>query len=481
MVFDTLKFLFICLEVVLLFNLLIVVHELGHFLAARWRGLVVEKFAIWFGKPIWSKTIGGVEYRLGSIPAGGFVAIPQLAPMEALEGKVENDRATLPPVKPLDKIIVAAAGPVFSFGLAIIFSVIVWVVGKPASQADASTVIGTVLKDGPAAQAGLQAGDKILTVDGHKVTRFSPMGKARESIIWNVARSETPTIQITAERDGQVKEFTVAPAAPEREGWGRRNIKQILIAPAQSARVAQVMKDSPAAEAGLKSQDIILAANDQKLIGIGDLADLLKTNGTKPMTLTIERDGREQQVTVTPRIPVSGEKNPMIGVRWDERGVTTIIHPSPWEQVTGSVNTIVETLAAVMSPKSGITVQHLSGPVGIMRLYYQLFESPDGWRLALWFSVVLNVNLALLNMLPIPVLDGGHITLAIIEGIRRKPINVRLLEVVQTACAFVIIGLMMYLTFYDVIDLPWKKDKTPDLPEVKFAPSAVPAAPSPTP
>ena len=87
MVFDFLKFAFICLEVVLIFNLLIVVHELGHFLAARWRGLVVEKFAIWFGKPIWSKTIDGVEYRLGSIPAGGFVAIPQLAPMEVLEGE----------------------------------------------------------------------------------------------------------------------------------------------------------------------------------------------------------------------------------------------------------------------------------------------------------------------------------------------------------------------------------------------------------
>ena len=108
---SVLKFLFICLEVILLFNLLILVHELGHFLAARWRGLVVEKFAIWFGKPIWSKKIKGVEYRLGSIPAGGYVAIPQLAPMEAFEGRVETDRSQLPPVKPMDKIIVAAAGP----------------------------------------------------------------------------------------------------------------------------------------------------------------------------------------------------------------------------------------------------------------------------------------------------------------------------------------------------------------------------------
>lgn len=480
--FEILKFLFICLEVVLLFNLLIVVHELGHFLAARWRGLVVEKFAIWFGKPIWSKTIGGVEYRLGSIPAGGYVAIPQLAPMEALEGKVESDRSTLPAVKPLDKIIVAAAGPVFSFGLAIVFSVIVWVVGKPASQADASTVIGYVVPGGPAAEAGLKAGDKVLTVDGHEVTRFSPMGKARESVIWNIARSETPTIPITVLRDGQVKEFTVAPEAPERKGWGRRNIKQILIAPAQTPRIMKVLKDSPAEAAGLKPQDIVLEANGKKLLFATDLIDLLKENGTSPMTLKVERNTQVIDVVVTPRIPVQGDSKPMIGVQWDDRGVTQIVHPSPWEQVSGSVNTIVETLAAVMSPKSGITVQHLSGPVGIMRLYYQLFESPDGWRLALWFSVVLNVNLALLNLLPIPVLDGGHITLAIIEGIRRKPINIRLLEVVQTTCAFVIIGLMLYLTFYDSIDIFGRKEKAPEQQqEVKFAPAVEPATPSATP
>ena len=139
---QVLKILFICLEVVLLFNLLIVVHELGHYLAACWRGLVIDRFGIWFGKPIWKTKIGGVDFCLGSIPAGGYVALPQMAPMETIEGKNRNAADNLPPVSPLDKIIVAFAGPLFSFSLALAFAVLVWGVGRPVSEADATTVIG---------------------------------------------------------------------------------------------------------------------------------------------------------------------------------------------------------------------------------------------------------------------------------------------------------------------------------------------------
>ena len=103
----------IVLEVLVLFNLLIVVHELGHFLAARWRGLYIEKFGVWFGKPIWKKTINGVQYSLGSLPFGGFVALPQLAPMDIIEGKADVEREKLPRISAIDKIIVAFAGPFY--------------------------------------------------------------------------------------------------------------------------------------------------------------------------------------------------------------------------------------------------------------------------------------------------------------------------------------------------------------------------------
>src|SRR5215472_11757202 len=180
-----LKYVLIFLEVLLLFNLLIFVHELGHFLAARWRGLKIDRFAIWFGKPIWKTKINGVEYALGTIPAGGYVALPQMATMESIEGKSESSGASLPPISALDKIIVAFAGPLFSFLLALAFAVVVMIVGRPVSEAETTTVIGWVEKDGPADKAGLKPGDKILAVDGQPVTKFSGMG---DSVMWRIVR-----------------------------------------------------------------------------------------------------------------------------------------------------------------------------------------------------------------------------------------------------------------------------------------------------
>jgi len=144
------KFVFVFLEVLLLFNLLIFVHELGHFLAARWRGLKIDRFAIWFGKPIWKTTINGVEYVLGTIPAGGYVSLPQMATMEAIEGKGESTGKPLPTISALDKIIVAIAGPLFSFLLALVFAGVVMLVGRPVSEAETTTTVGYVEKDSPA-------------------------------------------------------------------------------------------------------------------------------------------------------------------------------------------------------------------------------------------------------------------------------------------------------------------------------------------
>ena len=187
------RVILVIIEVLVIFNLLIVVHEIGHFLAARWRGFYIEKFGIWFGKPLWKKKINRVEYSLGSLPFGGFVALPQLAPMDIIEGKADVDREQLPPVSALDKIIVAVAGPFFSLLLAFVFATMVWLVGYPVSESDMTTVVGYTMPDSPAEKVGLRPGDKILEVDGRRVTRFLGMN---DSVSWAVVRSEGGTIPV---------------------------------------------------------------------------------------------------------------------------------------------------------------------------------------------------------------------------------------------------------------------------------------------
>ena len=475
MLWHILRVVFILLEVIILFNLLIVVHELGHFLAARWRGLFIEGFGVWFGKPIWKKTINGVQYSLGSLPFGGFVKLPQLAPMDVIEGKADVDRAVLPKISALDKIIVAIAGPLFSVLLALFFACVVWAVGHPVSESDLTTVIGYVHQDSPAAKAGLRPGDKILEVDGRPVSRFFGMN---DSVVWNVVRSEGPTIPFKVERDGKILSVDVVPHIAETSGWRRKSTRQVMIQPAVTPLVDGVEKDSPAAKAGLQAGDIISAVNGIRIFNALSLVDEIEKHPNDELTLDVRRGGELVQLKMRPTLlEAEGVKKPRIGIRWDAGGRLSLSHPDPVEQVYHSITSTLQTLGAVASPSSDVKLQHMSGPIMIVRIYYMLFESDNGWKLALWFSVILNVNLAILNMLPIPVLDGGHIVLAMIEGVRRKPVNMKVLEWVQTACATIIIGYMLYVSFFDIGDLFGKNgdQKSPR----KESPAPAKAMPAP--
>jgi regulator of sigma E protease len=456
MVLQVARFILILLEVLVLFNLLIVVHEIGHFLAARWRGLYIERFGVWFGKPIWKKTVGGVQYSLGSLPFGGFVALPQLAPMDIIEGKADLDRTKLPPVSAIDKIIVAIAGPLFSLLLGFVIASLIWVVGYPVSEADTTTRIGYIMAESPALKTDLRAGDNILEVDGKPVKRFLGMN---DSVSWNVVRSEGDTIPIKYERDGVVKTVEVEPYRAETRGWRRKSVRQLLIQPAETPIIEKVEAKSPAAAAGLQPGDIVRAVNGTPIYNPAAMLDQITRNPDQELSLQIERGGSTKEIRVKPALlPTEGEKKkPRIGIAWADK--LTIAHPSPIEQLYNSVTSTLNTIAAVASPKSDVKLQHLSGPIGIARIYYLLFKSEHGWQLALWFSVILNVNLAIINMLPIPVLDGGHIVLGIIESVRRKPLNTRLLEYVQGACTILIIGVIIYITFFDIQDLPFVRHK----------------------
>ncbi len=460
------KFLFILFEVILLFNLVIIVHELGHFLAAKWRGLYVDRFGIWFGKPLWQKKIGEVTYCLGCIPAGGFVSLPQMAPMEAIEGKVEGGKENLPEISPIDKIIVAFAGPLFSMLLAFAFAVIVWGIGRPVSEKETTTTVGYVHKDYPAAEVGFMEGDKILEIDGYPVDRFS--GVSKHSIMWRIVSSEGETINVKVQRGEMTTNFVVAPRLPETKSYERKGLRQIGIEPAHVPMVAALIPNSPALKAGMQVNDEITAVNGVKVFHPAGVAKQLMLASNNPVEVTISRAGAAKTLMVKPEIPI-GWDEPKVGIEWDATGKMSLLHPTPIEQIRGGIDAMVGTFSALFSSKSDIKPQHLSGPVGIMRIYYLLFESDQGWRLAIWFSVVLNINLAIMNMLPVPVLDGGHITLALINLISRRNVHPKVLNWVYQACAIMVIGYIVYVSFYDVQDL--KPDKAAPPKEMKFAPA----------
>jgi regulator of sigma E protease len=439
--------------VVMLFNIIIFVHELGHFLAGKWRGLQIDRFQIWFGKPIWKKEYKGVQYGLGWIPAGGFVALPQMAPMEAIEGG-DKDRKPLPPITPLDKIIVAFAGPLFSILLALVAGLIVWGVGKPKDFLP-STVVGYVEESKQAEKAGILLGDKILEINGEPVNGFAG---SLDSITERIVLSSGDEIKFTVQRPGVEKPIVLTSGfdRPKSRWFQRSGLRQVGLGPAGPAIVAGVVKNSPADKVGLVKGDQILKIDGDRLYSNIQLTQYLKKKDFKPVVLEVKKNsGEVVNVDVTPVKPMPPtDRDPMLGVSWDINADidVRIVHPNPITQVADSLKMMWVTITSVVDPGSSIGVDHLSGPVGIGQMLYSLLQTEDGWRRILGFLVLFNVNLAVLNMLPFPVLDGGHITMAILEKIFGKPMQMKTMEVIQTACAMALISLMLYVTSKDIGD-----------------------------
>jgi regulator of sigma E protease len=441
------------LVIILSFNLIIFVHELGHFVAAKWRGLQVDRFQIWFGRPIWKKEIGGVQYGLGWIPAGGFVALPQMAPMEAIEGG-DGDSRQLPPIKPIDKIIVAFAGPLFSISLALIAACVVTMIGKPADVVP-SQLIGSIKKDSPAEQAGLHVGDKILTVNGEAVNGFTGH---LDSIFERIILSEGKDIVFTVERAGSPAPVTLTSTFNiEKTKWfQRRALRQVGIGPeVDHVEISAVTEGSPAARAGLKAGDRLQQIDGNKISNADEFLRLVKAAETKPFVLEYKRDGSSAMVTLQAEVPLSpAGKLPMVGILPDE--VTFVdsrmINPSAFRQVGDSLQMMWMTISRVASPDSSIGIDHLSGPVGIAKVKYAMLEMDHPFNRLLAFFVLFNVNLAVLNMMPFPVLDGGHIVLALMESVARRPVRAKFLEYVQMTFALMLIGVMLYVTSKDIGD-----------------------------
>jgi len=434
-----------------LFGLTVAVHEFGHFWAARKAGLVVERFAIGFGPKIYGKVMDGVEWQVNLLPLGGFVQLPQMSPAEELEGKSGKDFSDLPPVTPGAKIFTALAGPVASLGLGVLCAVGVWIFGVPTNMMYRTTTIGWVEPGTPAAKAGVLPGDVILAIDHQRPERWAGRpGAVVESILLGTDR------EILLELDRNQKEIVTVKVLPERnaemEGLRRLGFEMY---PAQAAWVDQVIAGGPADRAGIRSGDAMITLNGKKIWSPAAVKAAVEA-GEDVLELGIRRpSGEEIKVRIHPE-KATNRKDKMIGVIW-KMGELQVTHPTPQEQVGSAVGLVWRTLRALVTPASSVGLQHLSGPLGIFERLVSLLRTDA--RQVLYFSVILNVNLAFLNLLPIPVLDGGHILFSLVEAVRRRQLEAKTIVRIQTCFVVLLAGFFLLVTYHDSMRLKKRMEK----------------------
>ena len=436
-----LNVVYVAAMVVFLFGAAVFVHEFGHFWMARRRGLKVEKFAIGFGPKIFGWTKDGVEYAWRLIPAGGFVALPQMVTAEALEGKTEGAEP-LPPISPLSKILVSVAGPFMNVVFAFAIATLIYFVGLPVPISP--PIIGYVEPGSPEAKLGILEGDKIVKVGDKNI-------KSWEDVMEATVLSRTNVLPVAIEHAGTVTMYQLTATVSEAIG-----LKVLNLDPRDHPVIKGFLAESAAQAAGLKEEDEVVSFGKVPIAGREQLVNLIQERPNSPTEIVVKRGAHKVTLTVTPKLNPATKKG-FIGAQIG--GSDKIMYsiqrpgPTPWALVGDVLEKTVATFSALFhSKQTGVGAKDLSGPVGILAMLAA--EVQTDFRLALRFLVLLNINLAVLNLLPLPVLDGGHICMAILERIRGKALSVKFVEYVTTVFAVLLISFMVYVSFYDIKRIP---------------------------
>ncbi len=438
---NPLSLLYSVVMVLLLFGGTVLVHELGHFMTAKWFKLRIDAFSIGMGPALWQKKIKGVVYKLSWLPIGGYVALPQMditgsafENQDAKEGKLET-------VAPWKRIIIAVAGPVMNVITAFLLCVVVWAVGKPYDAGPGPAVVGRVHRNSPAYEAGLRAGDLITNVNGDRVSFWTDV---------DIASSLNQEVQLRIVRDGEWKDLPAVPTVRNRIGFlqlpGVRPVEHV-----DFVRVGGLQKDSPADRAGLLPGDILEKVNGEP-VGNSDAFILaVQTSEGAPLALSILRgeDREAMEITLVPEFHEDIQRF-LIGILMDEVHADVTIHPNPMTQLQYFSGSIFRTLRAFGRPRERREAsQGIGGPVIMLGSIHSQVQT--SFMQALWFTALINVNLAIINLLPFIVLDGGHILVSLYEIVFRKPPHRRVIIALANTMVVLLISLMITLTFRDVL------------------------------
>jgi regulator of sigma E protease len=388
------------------------------------------------------------------------VALPQMSPMETIEGETKSRAEDLSPVSPRSKFRVAIAGPLMNIALAMVLAVVLWYVGMPTNLA----IVGWVDSGSPEELAGVRPGDRIVQVNDQKVKTWSDFMEV-------VAFSREPTVRMVVERDGQQKEFLLETKLNEQ--FGVKMLEHLW--PRGHPFAQRVLGDSPAERAGLRMGDQFVSIEGIPIYSSDQLRELIGKRAEQSTEIKLRRGRETLSLTMIPELSAE-EKVGRIGVQLGDHMEIVRPGPTPTDQFTDilvSMGRMVRGLAH--SKETGVTARSMSGPVGILAIWWYAIVS-GGLRQGLHIAVLLNINLAVINLLPMPVLDGGHVLFAAIEAVRRKPLSARLVHAASMTFAVLLITFMLYVTFFDIQRLTFGRSRMAPKPGTEEpAPAAEPA------
>ncbi len=428
--------------VIFVLGVMIFVHELGHFLAARYFDVRVEAFAFGFGPRLFGFKRGETDYKVCLLPLGGYV---KMSGAEHL-GEATGDPRDLPSKPRWQRLIIAVMGPVFNVILAIVLpaGLFMFQYERLAFYTEPAE-LGYVEAGSPAAEAGIQEGDTVVAINGAATPTWEAVKLAEIS----AANSE---IDVTVERGGEKLHFPVKLGADPETGIGDAGWSE-----AAPVRLDGISPGMPADKAGLKDGDILLSVNGEPVQSSRKVPVLIAESGGKPVSVEVQRDGQVLTLEVTPIYTEyeGSEATWRIGVRRVgpdyERIETSLGFVQAFREsidqnrknATLIVNFLVGLFEQRMSPKQ------LAGPIGIGQLAGE--AARNGLPDLIMLMSVISLNLAIFNMLPIPILDGGTITLLLLEMVWRKDISVTVKEHIWNAGLVFLMILIAFVMYNDIV------------------------------
>lgn len=418
-------------------GVLVFIHEAGHFLMARWHGIKVLTFSLGFGPKLLKWTRGNTEYCISGVPLGGYVKLAGES--------VEDDRTGAPDEfmsqSKWVRFQVYVMGPIMNIALAFLLTIVVLYHGADVPLWPTQPpVIGRIAPGSPAEKAGLKINDKIVQIAGKPTATW-------DEVSMSVATKAGREISLSVERDGQVVATSVTPAPQTKWEFG-----DIGVGPKERPQVATLTPKGPAERDGLKVGDVFVSVAGERGLTQPKVIEKIRAHPKQPVEFIVERDGAEQTLTITPNdnggVGQIGAQIMLYETRRIDPTFTQAITMSAkqtWEQST----MILSTLKGLFTRDT--PVKQLMGPVAIAELSGSAAQL--GWLPLFGLMSMISLNLGMLNLLPIPVLDGGHIAILAMEGIARRDFSIKVKERILFAGFAMIMLLMVTVIYNDVARL----------------------------